>query len=146
MSKPTSKPKRPAKKKAGGDCPSAPCSSFRDDWLSAVDRLESLQQHLEGIAEKLIEVREELADQGNDFRLVPLSHEDSGCVLAVCESIGVDLIPLTPWQGSMFLQSEQIAQLNEAMEEYRDGPHPPKQCASSDEMWERETIKAMLAE
>ena len=47
-------------KESGGDCPAAHCSSFHDDWLSEVDRLESLQQHLEGIAEKLIEVREEL--------------------------------------------------------------------------------------
>ena len=109
--------------------------------MSAVDRLESLQGHLEGLAEKLIEVREELADQGNDFRLVPLSHEDSGCVLAVCEAIGVDLIPLEPWKGALFLQSEQLAQLNEVMEEYRDNPRPPKSSGSSDE-----TIKAMLAE
>lgn len=136
----------PSDKAAGGGRRPSSCSSFRDHWLSAVDRLESLQQHLEGIAEKLIEVREELVDQGNDFRLVPLSYQDSGVVLAVCEKIGVDLIPLTPWKGSLFLQAEQLSQLNEAMAEYQDGPHPPKQSASSDEMWERETIKAMLAE
>jgi hypothetical protein len=30
MSETKSKPKRPAKKKAGGDCPSAPCSALDD--------------------------------------------------------------------------------------------------------------------
>ena len=122
MKKRKSKPKSPANQEPGGDCPSAPCSSFREDWLSAVDRLESLQQHLEGIAEKLIEVREELADESNDFRLIPLSHEDSGVVLAICEGIGADLIPLKPWTGSLFLCFEQLRQLNEAMADYIDQP------------------------
>lgn len=36
MSKTTSKPKRPAKKKAGGDCPSATCSQLDElcAWLA----------------------------------------------------------------------------------------------------------------
>jgi len=74
------------------------------------------------LTDKLIEVREELADESNDFRLIPLSHEDSGVVLAVCEGIGADLIPLQPWNGSLFLGSEQLRQLNEAMADFIDQP------------------------
>ena len=74
------------------------------------------------LTDKLIEVREELADECNDFRLIPLSHEDSGVVLAVCEGIGADLIPFQPWHGSLFLGSEQLRQLNEGMADFIDQP------------------------
>jgi hypothetical protein len=81
-----------------------------------------LESHLKSLIQKLTEVREELADQENNYRIVPLSHEDSGVVLSVCEPIGADLIPLDPWIGSLFLGPEQIDQLNEAMAEFRDPP------------------------
>ena len=93
--------------------------SSDQELIGAVERLEKLQGHLESVAEKLFEVRSELAQEGNDFRILPLVHEDSGVVLAVCESIGADLIPLEPWSGSLFLYPEQMQQLSEAMEEFR---------------------------
>jgi hypothetical protein len=43
-----------------------------------------LESHLKSLIQKLTEVREELADQENNYRIVPLSHEDSGVVLSVC--------------------------------------------------------------
>lgn len=81
------------------------------------DALTKLQAHLESIIAKLVEVREEVINEGNPFRIVPLSHQDSGCVLAVCEPGFVDLIPMTPFDGSIFLTKEQLDQLNDAMEE-----------------------------
>jgi len=89
------------------------------------------------LTDKLIEVREELVDQCNDFRLIPLSHEDSGVVLAVCEGIGADLIPLKPWNGSLFLNSEQLRQLNEGMADFMDQP---------ENNWAEMTTRAILAE
>jgi len=78
----------------------------------------ALEKHMESLVDKLAEVRRELADDGNDFRIVPLSHQDSGVTLAICEAIGADLIPLTPWHGSLFLDRQQLSQLRKAMQEF----------------------------
>jgi len=102
----------------------------RDEWRKkAVDlhklkgdatpnNKSALEKHMESLVDKLAEVRRELADDGNDFRIVPLSHQDSGVTLAICEAIGADLIPLTPWHGSLFLDSQQLTQLRKAMQEF----------------------------
>lgn len=82
------------------------------------DEKTALEKHMERLVEKLGEVRRELADGGLDFRMVPLSHQDSGVTLAICEAIGADLIPLTPWHGSLFLDRQQLSQLRDAMEEF----------------------------
>lgn len=121
--------KTPPKKPAGEVASAATCSACSESLELAMkaegayrqkrDALERMEQHLEQLVEKLAEVRREIADDGNDFRLVPLSHQDSGVTLAVCESIGVDLIPLTPWNGSLFLDQQQFSQLEEAMAEFR---------------------------
>lgn len=102
----------------------------RDEWRKKVvdlhklkgeaehDEKTALEKHMERLVDKLAEVRRELADGGLDFRMVPLSHQDSDVTLAICEAIGADLIPLTPWHGSLFLDRQQLSQLREAMEEF----------------------------
>lgn len=90
-----------------------------DHYRQKRDALKRLEDHLERLVEKMGEVRRELADEGIDFRLVPLVHQDSGVTLAVCEAIGVDLIPLTPCRGSIFLDCQQLDQIADAMTEFR---------------------------
>lgn len=93
-------------------CAASPCSA-------CADPLKRMEDHMEKLVAKMVEIREEMIAEEVDFRLVPLTHQDSGVILAVCESIGVDLIPMTPWSGSLFLDAQQLSQLNEAMAEFR---------------------------
>lgn len=79
----------------------------------------AIQAHLAMIEAKMVEVRDELEGEDRDYRIVPLTFQDSGVVLAICESIGVDLVPLGPIGGSLFLVREQLDQLFAAMDEFR---------------------------
>lgn len=107
---------------------SAPCSSCVELTQTALKvemryqesqkELKRLRRHLRDLEQSLVDVREELENEGNAYRIIPLSHEDSGVVLAVCESIGPTLIPVTPWSGSMHLCPKQLDQLSDAMAEF----------------------------
>lgn len=83
-------------------------------------RLSQLDAHQEQVAEKMHEIRTEIVDQGHEFRLIPLCYQDSDVILAVCESIGVTLIPLKPIEGTLFLDEHQFQQLKAAMSEFID--------------------------
>jgi len=79
---------------------------------------QKLELQLETLTKKMVEIREELATHGKDYRIVPLSDRDSGVILAVCESLGVDLISMVPGEGSVFIDRVQFLQLVEAMGEF----------------------------
>lgn len=79
------------------------------------------EEQLGHIQAKMAEISQELVIYGKDFRIVPLSNEGS-IVLAVIESIGVDLIPLDPCEGSVFLDRYQLEQLREAMDIFARSP------------------------
>ena len=123
-----------------------PCSACRETisaayktemrYQKANAELKRLRRHLRDLEESLCDVREEVENEGQAYRIIPLSHQDSGVVLAVCESIGPTLIPITPWSGSMHLFPEQLAQLNQAMAEFsepNDKVHTPLPASAGDE-------------
>jgi|GEM_PF-5479396 len=83
-------------------------------------RLYQLEKHQDDVAEKMHEIQTELIQQGHEFRLIPLCYQDSDVILAVCESIGVTLIPLKPIEGTLFLDEHQFRQLKTAMSEFID--------------------------
>jgi hypothetical protein len=81
-------------------------------------RLSQLENHQEQVAEQMHEIQTELIQQGEDFRIIPLCYQDSDVILAVCESIGVTLIPIRPIEGTLFLDEHQFRQLKTAMAEF----------------------------
>ena len=118
-------------KQGGGESsPSLDCSSCDEmtqiaynaemRYQESQSELKRLRRHLRDLEQSLVDVREELENEGNNYRITPLSYEDNGVVLAVCESIGPTLIPVSPWSGSLHLSPKQLEQLSDAMVEFSE--------------------------
>jgi hypothetical protein len=88
-----------------------------------IERFKQTQRNVEACNQKLCELKHELGDEGVAHHIAILQHEDSDAIIAVCESIGVHLIPIKGTGTPLFLEVELLKQLNEAMEAHHDRPN-----------------------
>jgi DNA repair exonuclease SbcCD ATPase subunit len=81
-----------------------------------IEQFKQTQRNVEACNQKLCELKHELGDEGVAHHIAILQHEDSDAIIAVCESIGVHLIPIKGTSTPLFLEVELLKQLNEEME------------------------------
>lgn len=84
------------------------------------DRCEQYEDRMEGFENRLCEAMHDLKESGLPSSVLILTDEDNTPVIALCEAIGVELIPVNSGNRSAWLSHAMLKQLCEEMEQYQE--------------------------